>query len=199
MTLRAASLTALFLIFLGAGLLYLRLLARRVELDVPAYREDVARTRLSEEALQSQSETTGLMTLYFPSHGRGQLVPEERQVAWAKTETDRIRQVLLALIEGSHEGHSRGLPAGTTIRGVFLARDGTAVLDLGGDPSSEFGPGISSESLAVYSVVNSLAANVPAVQRVVFMIQGQQVETLSGHVDLSDSFVPDPRRIAMAP
>lgn len=199
MTLRAIFLTAIFLVFLGAGLLYLRLLTRRVELDVPVYREELARTRLTEEALQSQSETTGLMTLYFPSHGRGQLVPEERQVAWAKTESDRVRQVLLALIEGSHEGQSRSLPSGTTIRGVFLARDGTALLDLGGDPSSEFGPGISSESLVVYSVVNSLAANIPAVQRVIFLIQGQQAETLSGHVDLSDSFVPDPRRIAMAP
>jgi spore germination protein GerM len=199
MSLRAAFLTVLVLFFLGAGLLYLRLLTRRVALDVPTYREEVARTRLTEAALQSQADTTGVMTLYFPSHDRGQLVAEERSVPWARTETDRIRQVLLALVEGSHEGRSRGLPAGTTIRGVFQTADGTTVLDLGGDPSTEFGPGISSESLAVYSVVNSLSANIPSVRRVVFLLHGQPVETLGGHVDLSQSFVPDPNRVAMAP
>jgi hypothetical protein len=33
--------------------------------------------------------------------------------------------------------------------------------------------------------------NIPSVKRVKFLIQGQEVETLDGHVDLTEAFVPD--------
>ncbi len=44
----------------------------------------------------------------------------------------------------------------------------------------------------MYSVVNSLAVNIPSVKKVKILIQGQEVETLDGHADLSGYFVPDP-------
>jgi len=53
-------------------------------------------------------------------------------------------------------------------------------------------PGIENETLTVYSIVNSLAANIPSVKKVKILIQGQEVETLDGHADLSGYFVPDP-------
>jgi hypothetical protein len=55
-------------------------------------------------------------------------------------------------------------------------------------------PGIASETLAIYSVVNSITANVPSVKKVKFLIQGQEVDTLDGHVDLTEAYVPDPTR-----
>jgi len=60
-------------------------------------------------------------------------------------------------------------------------------------------PGIASESLAVYAIVNSLAANIPAVKRVKILVEGQQVDTLGGHADLTESFTPGPTRLAAGP
>ena len=110
-----------------------------------------------------------------------------------------MRQVVLALAEGSHQGYGRVLPASTTVRAVFLAPDGTAFVDLSNDIQSDFEPGIESETLAIYSMVDSITANIPAVKRVQFLIQGQQVETLDGHADLTAAFTPDPTRINSNP
>jgi hypothetical protein len=85
------------------------------------------------------------------------------------------------------------------VRAVFLAADGTAYIDLSNDMLSDFEPGIQSETLAIYSIVNSLAINIPSVKRAQFLIQGQQVETLDGHADLTAAFVPDPTRVKSGP
>ncbi len=172
---------------------YLRVLARRVLLETWPHGEDAVRTRLNEVALQpasgSQSST---ITLYFPSLDKRQLVAEKRTVALASTDSDRIRQILLALIEGSHLGYRRALPASTEVRAVFLAPGGSAYVDFSNDLLSNLVPGIASETLAIYSVVNTLAADVPAVRKVKILIQGQEVETLDGHTDLSGFVYPDP-------
>lgn len=199
MTRRAKVLMLILLVVLAGSALYLHVLARRVSFQPsPQHGEEVARTRLSEAALQSTTSPNQTATLYFPSYQQGLLQQEKRQVAWAETETDRIRQVLLALIEGSHQGYSRALPPSTAIRAVFLAPDGTAYLDFSNQALADLNPGIMSECLVVYSIVNSLAANIPAVKKVKILVQGQEVDTLDGHADLSDVFVPDLARISPA-
>jgi hypothetical protein len=72
-------------------------------------------------------------------------------------------------------------------------------VDLSSDVLNEFAPGIRAESLAIYSLVNSITANIPSVKKVHFLIQGQQVETLDGHADLTAAFAPDPTWIKSGP
>jgi hypothetical protein len=43
----------------------------------------------------------------------------------------------------------------------------------------------------VYSIVNSIALNVPEIQRVGILIDGAAVATLNGHLDTRRPFVPD--------
>lgn len=199
MTRRAKVLMLVLLVVLAGSVLYLHVLARRVSFQPSLqHGEEVARTRLSEAALQPASSPQQMATLYFPAYEQGLLREEKRQIAWAETDTDRIRQVLLALMEGSHQGYSRALPPSTAIRAVFLAPDGTAYLDFSTQTLADLRPGILSECLVVYSVVNSLAANLPAVKKVKILVEGQEVDTLDGHADLSDVFVPDPARILPA-
>jgi len=189
----------LFVILLGSAF-YLRVLTRRIFYRPPTeHSEEVARTRLTEAALQSAAAPQQTATLYFPSFENESLLEEKRPISWAESETDRIRQVLLALIEGSHQGASRVLPPSASIRAVFLAPDGTAYLDFAGQTLADLHPGIASESLAVYAMVNSLAANIPAVKKVKIVVQGQQVETLGGHADLSESYAPGPARLSVGP
>jgi len=180
---------------LGAGLFYLRSLSRRV-LPEPAPRaEEAARAKLSQIALQPNNGTTQLATLYFPVLNVGKIVPESRSITWAQADTDRVRQVVLALAEGSHQGYGRVFPASTTVHAVFLTADGAAYLDLSNDILSDFEPGIQTETLSIYSIVNSITTNIPSVKRVQFLIQGQEVETLDGHADLTGPFTPDSTRV----
>ncbi len=175
-----------------ASFSYLRVLARRVLLETWPHREEAVRTRLNEVALQPASGSQSTVTLYFPSSDKMQLVAEKRTMALALTDSDRIRQIVLALIDGSHLGYRRALPASTEVRAVFLAAEGSVYVDFSNDLLSNLVPGIASETLTIYSVVNTLAADVPAVRKVKILIQGQEVETLEGHADLSGFVYPDP-------
>jgi spore germination protein GerM len=196
----AKTLMVVLLVVLAASVLYLRGLGRRLFFEGSQRAEETGvRTRLTEAALQSASGPRQTARLYFPAYETGTLFAENRPVTWAATDSDRIRQVLLGLIEGSREGHSAALPPSTTVRAVFLTSDGTAYVDFSNDLLAGLSPGMESESLAVYSIVNSLAANVPAVKKVWILIQGQEADTLGGHADLSEPFAPDLTRNAPAP
>jgi hypothetical protein len=140
-----------------------------------------------------------LATLYFPALNEDKIMPESHPITWAQADADRVRQIVLALAEGSHQGYGRVLPASTTVRAVFMAADGTVYLDLSNDILSDFEPGIESETLSVYSIVNSITINIPSVKRVQFLIQGQEVETLDGHADLTAAFTPDLTRVKSTP
>ena len=199
MTLRGKILLVILLLGLAAGGFYLRSLARRIFLEPTPRAEEAARAKLNQFALQANNGTTQLATLYFPALNEGKIMPESRSLTWAQADADRVRQIVLALAEGSHRGYGRVLPASTTVRAVFLAADGTAYIDLSSDFLSEFEPGIQNETLAIYSIVNSLTINIPAVKQVHFLLQGQEVETLDGHADLTAAFVPDPTRVKSNP
>jgi len=187
------------LVLLGAGMFYLRSLSKRVFFEPVPRAEEAERAKLSQFALQPNNGTTQLATLYFPLPNEGKLMPESRAITWAQADADRVRQVVLALAEGSHQGYGRVLAASTTVRAVFLAADGTAYVDLSNDLLSDFEPGIQTETLAIYSMVNSITANLPSVKRVQFLVQGQEVETLDGHADLTAAYTPDTTRIKSNP
>ncbi|PYV33726.1 MAG: hypothetical protein DMG22_08900 [Acidobacteria bacterium] len=184
---------------MALGFVYLHWLGRGVSNQSASRPEEQARAQLTEAALLAGSRGTHPVKLYFPSEEDGNLIEEARLIAWSDSDADRIRYVLLALIEGSRAGRTRPLPASTDVRAVFLAPDGTAYLDFSNSALGLFAPGIGSEKLAVYSVVDSLAANIPAVKHVRFLIQGQEVETLNGHVDMTAAFSPDPSLSPEAP
>ena len=199
MTERAKILLLLLIIALGVGVIYLRSLAKRVFVEPTQRAEEAARAHLSQIALQSNNGTTQMATLYFPSLSEDQIMPESRTITWAQSDSDRVRQVVLALAEGSHQGYGRVIPANASVRAVFLAADGTAYVDLSNEMLSEFEPGVETETLAIYSIVNSITVNIPSVKRVRFLILGQEVETLDGHADLTAAYTPDLTRIKSNP
>lgn len=178
------------------GSLYLRSLVRWTFFERRRPPDTVARAQLDQAALQASAGPTENVTLYFPSYAEGKLRGESRPLAMAADPADRVRQIVLALIEGPKQGAGSALSASAEVRAVFVTSDGTVYLDLSKGVAGDFNPGIESETLAVYSVVDSLAANLRDVKRVQFLVQGQEVDTLDGHADLSAPFTPDTEWIA---
>ena len=189
---------ALLLVFAGS-LFYLRSLARRIFFEPPPHSDESAKARLNEAALQSDAGPNETAIVYFPSLNTRMLVAETRPIKWAPAEADRVRQVLLALAEGPSQRLGHPLAASTNVRAVFLTQEGTAYVDLSADLLSGIYPGIESESLAVYSIVNSITINVRSVKRVKILIQGQEVDTLEGHADLTEAIFPDPTLVQGSP
>ena len=171
---------------------YLRALVRRTFFENGQRPEAEMQTQLKQDALQSESAAPVAVILYFPNYDTGSLTPEGREMALAPNDADRIRQIVLALTESSSQSHAAAaLPPSAVLRAVFLTSDGVAYLDFSTDFSKDLPAGIESETLAIYSVVDSLAANIPAVKRVQFLIQGQEADTLNGHADLTGLYAPN--------
>lgn len=81
---------------------------------------------------------------------------------------------------------TRAVPEGVTVRGVFLTGRDDAYVDLDGTFVTALPGGSHNELMATYAIVSVVTTNVSPVQRVQILIDGREVETLTGHVDLRE-------------
>ena len=65
-----------------------------------------------------------------------------------------------------------------------LSDSGRAYVDLSHEVMAAHTGGASNELLTVYTIVDALTSNLPAISMVQILVDGKQVETLAGHVDL---------------
>jgi spore germination protein GerM len=122
--------------------------------------------------------------LYFPSETSDGLGTETREIVDTARSADRGTQIVAALIEGpKSEGLRPAVPPGTTLRQLWVRDDGNAYADFSEELAQGAGGGSSDEILTVYAIVDSLAANVPAIHRVGILVAGRERDTL-GHLDL---------------
>lgn len=81
---------------------------------------------------------------------------------------------------------ARAVPAGASVRGVFLTGRDDAYVDLDAPFAAALPGGSHNELLAVYAIVSVVTTNLAPVARVQILIDGREVETLTGHVDLRE-------------
>jgi Sporulation and spore germination len=130
--------------------------------------------------------------VYYPAVDGDGLVGESHEIFMTPTPGDRAKQILADLIAGPiGESGLRSIPAGTRLRQVYVLENGTAYVDFSADLKQGLAGGSAKELFAVYSIVNSLALNIPEIRRVGILIDGEPVDTLNGHMDLSRPLSPD--------
>ena len=122
--------------------------------------------------------------LYFVARETFFLKAEKRAVYPSEDPAAFGRVIIEALLEGSREGRVQAIPEGTTLRAIYISRDGIAYVDLSEAISENHPGGVESEMMTIYSIVNSLVLNVSKINAVKLLIGGREVETLAGHIDL---------------
>jgi len=172
---------ALLLLVVSMGI-YLRHMRRRAaEVDSPAA-----------DTLPVTPPPSGPMeavTLYIADDGAGVLRTQAAQIPVAggrQQRAEELLRVLLRVYQQPHSAHPLA-PAGD-IRVIYLVDPGTAVIDLNAAFADQHRSGILSEQLTVNSLVETLARNVPGIERVTILVEGKPRDTLAGHADLSDPF-----------
>ena len=123
-------------------------------------------------------------TLYYGSSDGRALVPVRRDVPAATSVVDQGRQILTVLFQDAPQPYVQVVPKGTKLRAFYLTDRGDAFVDLSGDVVSAHPGGSLTELLTVYAIVNAVTANLPAVQRVQLLVEGKEVDTIAGHVDV---------------
>jgi spore germination protein GerM len=133
------------------------------------------------------------VTLLWPSDDATVLVPKPARIYATTSPVDQAKQVVALLLGPPPDADvAAPFPEGTTLQSLFVDPDRTAVVSLS-RRAKEGAPGGSAwEMLAVHSLAGSLDQAVPDVDRVKILIEGQEIETLNGHLDLRGPVRFDP-------
>lgn len=170
------------------GLISLRGLHKRIETlaEQPAS-DERARRELREQAITSPEDVTEKARIFWAA-GADRVAPVEVDLPLSHDAVQRAKQVLHELVDDPPTAQQRTLPPDVAVVGFYILTDGTAVADFSSALASETPSGILSERLAVDSIARTLEANVAGLRRLKILIQGQEVETLAGHLDLTGFF-----------
>jgi spore germination protein GerM len=123
-------------------------------------------------------------TLFYGSVDGQALVPFRREVELADTVVAQGTHILTAQLGPAPAPLVSVVPKGTALRSFYVTDRGDAFVDLSPEMVSAHPGGSLMELLTVYAIVNAVTANLPKVQRVQILVNGRELETLAGHVDL---------------
>lgn len=128
------------------------------------------------------------LTLYFGDAQGVHLLPEEREVIRGDHTLPEL--VLWELIKGPRlPDLSRTIPEGTRLLAVNV-KDGVACVDFSLEFQSKHWGGSTGEAFTLNSVVNSLAM-IQGIDRVQFLLEGENTGSILGHADTSQPLLPN--------
>ena len=134
---------------------------------------------------ESTSARRILATLFYLSDDGSELIPVGQDVAYGATPADQARHILAAQVRQAPAGRVSAIPAGTTVKAVFLGSKGELYVDLSPEAAKAH-LGSLDEALAVYAIVNAVTVNLPDITSVQILVDGKEVDSLAGHIDLRE-------------
>lgn len=121
--------------------------------------------------------------VYYPDDSGMRLVEVEREII-VDDSTDKYTAAIETLMEEpAEENLTTIFPKNAAIRSVTV-EDGMATVDFDEGITKNFVGGSTGEEFLIGSIVDTLT-NFPEVKCVKFLVDGNEIETLSGHMDLS--------------
>ncbi len=174
------------------ALLLLAFLAAAVIFGSMMLHKYLARHQAPPAPVQPKPAGTVPVSLFFSSTDGTGLVRETREIEQDCNAdiSPCIRAILEELANGPLGDLAPTIPQNSSFRSIQIQGD-TAVIDLGPTLVDGLPKGSSSEMAAIYSMVNTIAFNFPSIKRVQFLVEGQNVSTLDGHLDLGKPLEPD--------
>ena len=136
----------------------------------------------------AKPEAGATLTLYVPRAGKEDLflAPVQRKSEQA---TPLAALKALAAFDGESAGE-RPLPKGTKVLGLAVAPDGVATADFSQEIIDNFPGGSRTEQVMLGSIVNTLTG-FPNIKKVAVTVDGKPVDSIGGHVELSEPLERD--------
>jgi hypothetical protein len=170
---------------LGLALLALLLLGPRWLRTPPAVVQSVPPTA---------AEARKIRARLFYVNGEGTALSSvEQEVSYGEGTVEQARRIVEAQLVIPPPPLMSAIPPGTKLRTLFLTAGGDAYVDLTPELQNNHPGGTTNEILTVYSLVSALTSNLPAVTGVQILIDGKEVDTLAGHLDLRRPIEQDAR------
>jgi len=123
-------------------------------------------------------------TLFYITEDGMSLQGVQREVPFGERVDEQARHIITAQIAASPGSLASAIPPGAVLRALYVSERGEAFVDFSKEITSQHTGGALDELFTVYTVVNALTVNLPAITRVQILIDGKEADTLAGHVDL---------------
>ncbi|MFH0924425.1 MAG: GerMN domain-containing protein [bacterium] len=144
----------------------------------------------------SLTETTKKeLEFYFPSRGStARFGLEKKEILVPANTVNQIKYLINEMMKGPQSTFLCSIiPKGTEIRQVFLdTANNVAYLDFNSSLKKlNIDGGIYTEQSIIYSIVDTVCKNFDQIKKVKFLIEGEEVMTLGGHLYTGDFIEPD--------
>jgi spore germination protein GerM len=126
--------------------------------------------------------------LFYVAEDGVSLTAVERDVPFGENTVEQAKAIVGAQIAPAAAPLVSAIPAGTTLRALFITRGGEAYVDLSRELVAGHPGGSTNELLTIRTLVDVLTANLPAITAVQLLVDGKELDTLAGHVDVRRPF-----------
>lgn len=135
---------------------------------------------------QPKPVATQEVNLYFSDEQANYLVAEKRSIQIESTDQKQLATAVInELIAGPQQSKLHAtMPQGSKLLTLEIS-SGLATINFNQDFQTKHSGGSTGEMMTIYSLVNSLT-DLPGIQQVQLLVDGKKLETLKGHLDISE-------------
>jgi hypothetical protein len=124
-----------------------------------------------------------VLNIYYPYNGR--LNMEDRKVAETTSRMSVAEAVVREFLRGPENSPESYVPEGVELLGIYPGNDGILYIDLSSELRINFRGDALAEFLLLRGLYESLVSNVYGVEGVKVIIEGEEVDSIGGHVSIT--------------
>ena len=128
--------------------------------------------------------------LFFVDQHQKILQEEAREIEAGTTATEDAKRILEELVKGPESDLLPAVPRAAQVRNLFIDSSGGAYADFDRELKEGHPGGAQDELYTVFSIVDTLTVNFPQIKRVQILVEGVEIQTLTGHVDTRAPLAP---------
>jgi spore germination protein GerM len=178
----------LILILIGAAFTMIYLFRQEISNVLKPFLEKKEAVKERKELAREKK----VVTLYFSDEGEEYLIGEKREIVKQDKVREEAEETIDELIKGPKGKLLRTLPPRTKILALQVDANGVAKVNFSQALHRDHPGGTSAEMMTLYSIVNSLAFNFPEIKKVQILIEGEESQTIAGHLSLEEPISSKP-------
>ncbi len=139
----------------------------------------------------SEETSVARVRVFFLTEDSQLMRPVERELRLTGNKEQGYKQFVDLLFKGQ-PSYITPIPEGIELRSLYyVGSQKMVVLDFSEELLDRFPSGTESELEFIYFIVDNLCYNFKEIEKVKFLIAGNEFESISGHIDLEEPFYPD--------
>lgn len=129
--------------------------------------------------------------VFFFEENQGLMKPVVYEIERPRLKEENYSRLLDIMLRGD-KNFITPVPDGVKVRTLYyVAEENLLVLDFGDELTARFGGGATAEMEFVYFIVDNFCFNFKEIKKVKFLVMGNPIKTLGGHLDMESPFYPD--------